>query len=80
MTKAAKTRLLRWAAAALLCAAALAARLWYPGLAERAETWFLGPEGNQVSQAFAVLENTMGEGVGVAVEAFCEEFSAYECT
>lgn len=78
MTKPATKQAARQAAALLLCAAAVAARLWWPGTAAWAERWFLGPEDNQVAQAFSALENGMGDGVGAAVEAFCEEFSDYE--
>ena len=75
MTKRTQWRKLRWSIVLVLCAAAAAARLWWPHPGAWAETWLLGPEGNQVTEAFAALEDGMGRGVGAAVAAFCEEFA-----
>ena len=80
MTIRTQKQLLRWCAILLLCGAAVAARLCWPRPAARVEAWFLGPEGNPVTSAFAALEDGMGDGVGKAVAAFCEEFSDDTCT
>lgn len=75
MTDRRRWQKLRWGIVLVLCVAAVAARLWWPRPAAWAEAWFLGPEGNPVTEAFAALEDGMGDGVGAAVEAFCEEFA-----
>ena len=80
MTTRSKKRLLRGGAILLLCGAAVAARFCWPCPAASVETWFLGPEGNPVTAALAALEDGMGDGVGQAVAAFCEEFSDDTCT
>ncbi len=64
----------RWIGAAAV-AAALAARCLFPAGAAAAETWLLGPDGNRVAAAFAALEAAMGDGVGQAVTAFCQEMT-----
>ena len=66
---------LRRGALLLICAAAAAARLWFPVAGDLAETWLLGPEGNPVTAAFSAMEDGMDDGVGAAVAAFCEEVS-----
>ena len=59
----------------LLLTAALAAKLWYPQGADAVEAWMAGQEGNCVQEAFAALEDSIGDGDSAsrAVQAFCTE-------
>ena len=70
-------RSIRVALSLLLCAAALAAKLWYPQAAGALEAWITGGEDGCVAEAFAAFRDSMalGDPVHQAVEAFCAEMT-----
>ena len=51
---------------AVIAAAAVYGRLWYPQGAEAVSHWLTGPEDNCVTAAFASLDTWMEHGFGEA--------------
>ena len=67
----------RFGVVLLLAALLFFAKQHYQKPADTLEAWLFGEEHNPVTQAFAALSDSMehGEGLGQAVQAFCEEKS-----
>ena len=67
----------RLAAALMLCALTLCAKLYYPQAAQTLRPWIVGREDNRVALAFAALSGSMEQGLGIrqAVQAFYAEMT-----
>lgn len=52
---------------AVIAAAAVGGRLWYPQGAAAVGRWMLGPDDNRVAAVFAALDTWMEQGFGKAV-------------
>ena len=58
---------------AVIAAAAIYGRLWYPQGAGVVRQWMTGPEDNRVAAAFASLDRRMEQGFGEAAPVFWAE-------
>lgn len=58
---------------AVIAAAAICGRLWYPQGAGAVDRWMTGPANNRVAAAFAALDTWMEQGFGETVPALWVE-------